>query len=151
MDQQDVEQKIEELVRRDPRYRHDAYPFVANAVTFTVGRLPKHRHVSALELLHGVRDYAQKEFGVLAQQVLDELIANGQVATQYVDLEGQPTMDQRYNPNGSVLAIEGITSPDGRVFGKMGHSERSGQYLYKNVTGDKYQPIFEGGVDYFKI
>ena len=72
MDQQDVEQKIEELVRRDPRYRHDAYPFVANAVTFTVGRLPKHRHVSALELLHGVRDYAQKEFGVLAQQVLDE-------------------------------------------------------------------------------
>ena len=68
MDQQDVEQKIEELVRRDPRYRHDAYPFVANAVTFTVGRLPKHRHVSALELLHGVRDYAQKEFGVLAQQ-----------------------------------------------------------------------------------
>ena len=64
MDQQDVEQKIEELVRRDPRYRHDAYPFVANAVTFTVGRLPKHRHVSALELLHGVRDYAQKEFGV---------------------------------------------------------------------------------------
>lgn len=72
MDQQDVEQKIEELVRRDPRYRHDAYPFVANAVTFTVGRLPKHRHVSAFELLHGVRDYAQKEFGVLAQQVLDE-------------------------------------------------------------------------------
>ena len=88
---------------------------------------------------------------VAPQQVLDELIANGQVATQYVDLEGQPTMDQRYNPNGSVLAIEGITSPDGRVFGKMGHSERSGQYLYKNVTGDKYQPIFEGGVDYFKI
>ena len=52
---------------------------------------------------------------------------------------------------GSLLAIEGITSPDGRVFGKMGHSERSGEYLYKNVTGDKYQPIFEGGVDYFKI
>ncbi len=73
------------------------------------------------------------------------------VATQYVDLEGEPTMDQRYNPNGSLLAIEGITSPDGRVFGKMGHSERSGEYLYKNVTGDKYQPIFEGGVDYFKV
>ena len=76
---------------------------------------------------------------------------NGQIATQYVDIEGDPTMDQSYNPNGSVLAIEGITSPDGRVFGKMGHSERSGEYLYKNVTGDKYQPIFEGGVDYFKI
>ena len=73
------------------------------------------------------------------------------VPTQYVDIEGNPTMDQSYNPNGSVLAIEGITSPDGRVFGKMGHSERSGEYLYKNVTGDKYQPIFEGGVDYFKV
>ncbi len=88
---------------------------------------------------------------VAPQKVLDQLIAGGQVATQYVDLDGQPTMDQRYNPNGSVLAIEGITSPDGRVFGKMGHSERSGDRLYKNVTGDKYQPIFEGGVDYFKI
>ena len=68
-----------------------------------------------------------------------------------VDQDGNPSMDLRYNPNGSVLAIEGITSPDGRVFGKMGHSERSGEYLYKNVTGDKYQPIFEGGVDYFKV
>ena len=85
------------------------------------------------------------------QEVLDTMLRNGQVATQYVDLTGVPTMDQRFNPNGSVLAIEGITSPDGRVFGKMGHSERSGEYLYKNVTGDKYQPIFEGGVDYFKV
>ena len=88
---------------------------------------------------------------VAPQSVLDTLIANGQIATQYVDQDGSPSMDMKYNPNGSVLAIEGITSPDGRVFGKMGHSERSGEYLYKNVTGDKYQPIFEGGVDYFKI
>ena len=88
---------------------------------------------------------------VAPQSVLDTLIANGQIATQYVDQDGTPSMDMKYNPNGSVLAIEGITSPDGRVFGKMGHSERSGEYLYKNVTGDKYQPIFEGGVDYFKI
>ena len=88
---------------------------------------------------------------VAPQEVLDTMLRNGQVATQYVDLTGVPTMDQSFNPNGSVLAIEGITSPDGRVFGKMGHSERSGEYLYKNVTGDKYQPIFEGGVDYFKI
>ena len=85
------------------------------------------------------------------QPVLDALVKNGQVATQYVDLDGQPTMDQRFNPNGSLLAIEGITSPDGRIFGKMGHSERSGDYLYKNVSGDKYQPIFEGGVSYFQI
>ena len=83
--------------------------------------------------------------------LLQQLINNGQVATQYVDLNCMPTMDMRYNPNGSVLAIEGITSPDGRVFGKMGHSERSGDSLYKNVTGDKYQPIFEGGVNYFKL
>ena len=88
---------------------------------------------------------------VAPQEVLDTMLRNGQVATQYVDLTGVPTMDQSFNPNGSVLAIEGFTSPDGRVFGKMGHSERSGEYLYKNVTGDKYQPIFEGGVDYFKV
>ena len=81
--------------------------------------------------------------------VLDELKLGGQIATQYVDLSGDPTMDLRFNPNGSVLAIEGIASPDGRVLGKMGHSERSGNDLYKNVPGDKYQPIFEGGVAYF--
>ena len=88
---------------------------------------------------------------VCEEKLLNQLIANGQVATQYVDLACQPTMDMSYNPNGSVLAIEGITSPDGRVFGKMGHSERSGELLYKNVTGDKYQPLFEGGVNYFKL
>ena len=83
--------------------------------------------------------------------LLKQLIDNGQVATQYVDLNCVPTMDQRYNPNGSVLAIEGISSPDGRVLGKMGHSERSADNLYKNVGGDKYQPLFEGGVNYFKL
>ena len=88
---------------------------------------------------------------VCNETLLNQLIDNGQIATQYVDLTCRPTMDMRYNPNGSVLAIEGITSPDGRVFGKMGHSERSGEQLYKNVTGDKYQPIFEGGVNYFKL
>ena len=88
---------------------------------------------------------------VCNDELLQQLIANGQIATQYVNLDCEPTMDQRYNPNGSVLAIEGITSPDGRVLGKMGHSERSGDNLYKNVTGDKYQPIFEGGVNYFKL
>ena len=87
---------------------------------------------------------------VAPQALLDKLVANGQVATQYVDASGTPSMDLDVNPNGSLLAIEGITSPDGRVFGKMGHSERSGAGLYKNVPGDLYQPIFEGGVRYFR-
>ncbi|MEG2206962.1 MAG: phosphoribosylformylglycinamidine synthase [Clostridia bacterium] len=82
--------------------------------------------------------------------VLDELKLHGQIATQYVDLQGDPTMDLRCNPNGSALAIEGITSLNGRVLGKMGHTERSGVDLYKNVPGDRFQPLFEGGVEYFK-
>ncbi|MGE4213363.1 MAG: phosphoribosylformylglycinamidine synthase [Anaerotignaceae bacterium] len=81
---------------------------------------------------------------------LDELIDNGQIATQYVDNKGNATYDIRFNPNGSMMAIEGITSPDGRVFGKMGHSERIGNGLYKNVLGEKDQKIFESGVKYFK-
>ena len=88
---------------------------------------------------------------VAPKAVLDQLVANGQVATQYIDADGRPTMDLRYNPNGSMLAIEGIISPDGRILGKMGHSERRGDRLYENVSGDKFQPIFEGGVDYFRI
>lgn len=84
-------------------------------------------------------------------ETLDRLVKNGQVATQYVDLSGAPTMDVRYNPNGSALAVEGITSPDGRILGKMGHSERSGRDLYKNVDGNKDQKLFEGGVDYFRV
>jgi len=75
---------------------------------------------------------------------------NGQIATQYVDLSGEPTMDIRFNPNGSFCAIEGITSPDGRVLGKMGHSERMGTDICKNVPGIKDQQIFESGVAYFK-
>ena len=77
------------------------------------------------------------------------MLRNGQVATQYVDLTGVPTMDQRFNPNGSVLAIEGITSPDGRVFGKMGHSERYSNGTFVNVPGEKDQPLFAAGVEYF--
>ena len=88
---------------------------------------------------------------VASDAVLAQLLKNGQIATQYVDLAGKPSMDLSANPNGSVWAIEGITSPDGRVLGKMGHTERSGNDLYKNVPGDKYQPLFEGGVDYFRL
>ena len=88
---------------------------------------------------------------VASGEVLAKLRENGQIATQYVDLAGAPTLDMRYNPNGSVWAIEGITSPDGRVLGKMGHSERFGNGLYKNVEGNKDQRLFEGGVAYFAL
>ncbi len=88
---------------------------------------------------------------VASEELIRRLAANGQIATQYVGLDGEPTMDIRVNPNGSVYAIEGLTSPDGRVFGKMGHSERTGADIFRNVPGNKYQPIFEGGMDYFKF
>jgi phosphoribosylformylglycinamidine synthase len=81
---------------------------------------------------------------------LGVLMNNGQIATQYVDFKGDPVMDIQFNPNGSVFAIEGITSPDGRVFGKKGHSERVGKNLYKNVPGDYDSSIFRSGVAYFK-
>jgi phosphoribosylformylglycinamidine synthase len=84
-----------------------------------------------------------------SEAVLKTLEANGQIATQYVDLKGKATYDIAYNPNGSVNAIEGITSPDGRVFGKMGHSERIGTNLYRNVPGLQDQKLFEAGVEYF--
>ncbi len=87
---------------------------------------------------------------VAPASLIQQLANNGQIATQYVDLDGMPTMDIRYNPNTSIEAIEGITSPDGRVFGKMGHSERKGSYICKNVEGCKDQKIFESGVAYFK-
>ena len=84
------------------------------------------------------------------EDVLKQLIENGQVATQYVDLEGNPTADIAFNPNNSMYAIEGITSPDGRVFGKMGHSERTGYGLYKNVPGNFDIEMFRAAVEYFK-
>ena len=82
-------------------------------------------------------------------ELVAKLAQNGQIATQYVNLAGEPTYAIPFNPNGSISAIEGITSPDGRVLGKMGHSERIGSNLYRNVTGHKDQRIFESGVEYF--
>ncbi len=81
---------------------------------------------------------------------LEKMKKGGQIATQYVDLQGRPTMESPYNPNGSMWAIEGVTSPDGRVFGKMGHAERTGADLYKNYCGNFDMKIFESGVKYFK-
>lgn len=87
---------------------------------------------------------------VASAELIKQLADNGQIATQYVDLNGEPSMDIRFNPNASVEAIEGITSPDGRIFGKMGHSERIGSDICKNVPGNKDQKIFESGTAYFK-
>lgn len=87
---------------------------------------------------------------VANEEWLKTLFANGQVATQYVDADGNPTMDEYWNPNGSYMAIEGITSPDGRVYGKMAHSERQGDGVAKNIYGEQDMKIFESGVRYFK-
>ena len=100
--------------------------------------------VYAIPASHGEgRFVANKEW-------IDKLFANGQVATQYVDVDGNPTMVEDYNINGSYGAIEGITSPDGRVLGKMAHSERRGDSVAVNIYGDQNQYIFESGVEYFK-
>ena len=100
--------------------------------------------VYAIPISHGEGRF------VAPQEWLDRLFANGQVATQYCNLEGIPTMDEEYNMNGSYMAIEGITSPDGRVFGKMGHSERRTEWSALNVNFRDDQQIFESGVEYFK-
>lgn len=88
---------------------------------------------------------------VATPEQIRELAAKGQIATQYVDLSGKATYDSEYNPNQSVLAVEGITSPDGRVLGKMAHTERfSAEDVFQNIAGNKLQPIFKSGVEYFK-
>ncbi len=86
-----------------------------------------------------------------SEELLQKLASNGQIATQYVDLAGKPTMDVDFNPNGSLWAIEGITSPDGRILGKMGHSERIGASLYQNVPGEYDLHLFEAAKDYFSL
>ncbi len=100
--------------------------------------------VHAVPISHGEGRF------VATDEDIRRLAANGQIATQYVDLSGNVATEMPFNPNGSVCAIEGITSPDGRVLGKMAHSERKGENLYKNVPFEKDQKIFEAGVEYFK-
>lgn len=87
---------------------------------------------------------------IASDELLAQLAGNGQIATQYADLSGNATGDIRFNPNGSFWAVEGITSPDGRVFGKMGHSERIGNGLYKNVDGQYDMGLFTSAVKYFQ-
>ncbi len=100
--------------------------------------------VHTLPVSHGEGRFAA------SAEVIEELKRNGQIATQYVDENGSASMDMPYNPNGSSFAVEGITSPDGRILGKMAHSERTGPYTSVNIPGNKFQPIFEAGVSYFK-
>ena len=85
-----------------------------------------------------------------SDELIKRLGQNGQIATQYVDMSGEPTADIHFNPNNSAWAIEGIVSPDGRVIGKMGHSERIGDGLYKNVPGRYNMGLFSSAVEYFK-
>ena len=87
---------------------------------------------------------------VVSETELADLIANGQIITQYVDFQGKPSMDSFYNPNGSVAAIEGIISKNGQILGKMGHSERYESGLFKNIPGHKDQQLFESAVAYFR-
>ncbi len=110
---------------------------------------PWFNNVTAGELHTIAVSHGEGRF-VGSEEEIARLFSNGQVATQYVDLQGQPTYDIAYNPNGSMQAIEGITSPDGRILGKMGHSERIGTNVYKNVPGEKDQQIFAAGVKYFQ-
>lgn len=100
--------------------------------------------VHTIPISHGEGNF------ICQEEMLKDLIANGQITTQYVDFDGNPTMDINFNPNHSVLAVEGITSPDGRVFGKMGHSERISPDVYKNVDGDNDMKLFEAAVKYFR-
>jgi phosphoribosylformylglycinamidine synthase len=87
---------------------------------------------------------------VAPEATLELLFSLGQVATQYVDFDGRPAADSFFNPNGSMLAIEAITSPDGRILGKMAHSDRTGKYVLQNIPGDMDQKLFESGVGYFQ-
>lgn len=144
--------KITEITEKDPtltfntigrHISHMAYTRVTSVKSPWLAKVNT-GDVFAVPVSHGEGRF------VADDETLKTLIENGQVATQYVDLNGAPSDDIRYNVNGSVCAIEGITSPDGRIFGKMGHSERKGENLYANVPFEKDQKIFESGVAYFK-
>jgi phosphoribosylformylglycinamidine synthase len=114
---------------------------VSNASPWLEGMTPG--HIVSVPISHGEGRF------VCTPQEYERLLAAGQIATQYVDMDGHPTMDIDINPNGSYMAVEGILSPDGRVLGKMGHSERVGRHCYRNVPGDYESGIFAAGVRYF--
>jgi phosphoribosylformylglycinamidine synthase len=101
------------------------------------------------EIHHVAISHGEGKF-VVSDEIAQQLFKNQQVAFQYCDFEGQPSLDWKHNPNGSNFAIEGIISPCGKILGKMGHSERKGENLYKNIYGNKIQDIFGNAVEYFK-
>ncbi len=110
---------------------------------------PWFANVQAGEVFTEAVSHGEGRF-VASEAEIEDLFKNGQVAAQYVDASGLPSMDTAHNPNGSMCAIEAITSPDGRVLGKMGHSERYRPGLYLNVPGNKDRELFESGVAYFR-
>lgn len=144
--------KISEIQENDPtltfntigrHISHMAYTRVTSV------KSPWLAHVNAGDTFAVPVSHGEGRF-VANDDTLKTLVENGQIATQYVDLSGKPSDNIAYNVNGSVCAIEGITSPDGRIFGKMGHSERKGTNLYANIPFEKDQRLFESGVEYFK-
>ncbi len=128
----DISRHISQYVQT--RIINNSSPWLANQEIGTIHTVP---------VSHGEGKF------YAPQNVIDALAASGQIATQYCDPQGNPTMQHPFNPNGSLCAIEGITSPCGRVFGKMAHSERYSSGVAKNIPGNKVQPIFAAGVSYF--
>ncbi len=144
----------------------DIFPQTSDSPTLTMNTLGRHQSKMAhTKVVSNKSPWLQKaKLGevytvpvshgegrfVATEAWLQQLFANGQVATQYVDLDGNPTMNEDFNMNGSYMAIEGITSPDGRILGKMAHSERIGKAVALNIYGNQDQQIFESGVIYFK-
>jgi phosphoribosylformylglycinamidine synthase len=115
---------------------------------YTGANSPWFANINAGDIHNVAISHGEGKF-TAADHTIKKLIDEGLVAFQYVDANGNPTMDEIYNPNGSVMAIEGLISPDGRVLGKMGHTERSGKDIFKNVEGNYDQRIFTSGVEYF--
>ena len=143
-------------IREPGRGRADARPQRPSAATFPATPTPASPARSRRGFLTATsatstasRSPTAKANSSPARTVIAQLAASGQIATQYCDANGIPSMDISINPNGSLAAIEGITSPCGRVFGKMAHSERAGSRVAKNIPGNKHQPVFEAGVRYF--
>ena len=144
--------KIVEIQKNDPTLTFNTIGRHVSRMCYTRVTSVKSPWLSGVQAgdIHAVPvSHGEGRF-VADSETIARLAANGQIATQYVDPDGNPSADIMWNPNGSACAIEGITSPDGRVFGKMGHSERKGANLYGNVPGEKDQKIFESGVKYFK-